>query len=227
MIAITNSAEFAKLINALADDIVYAHIHWRLHCDLIDAIEKQPTVLHQSRTFWNLTIDAHAATAVERLCRAYDQEQSSLHLLSWLKTIQNNLHLFQESEFRKRLAGNAFVDSLAEHLSSPDTAVLEADILECTATNPLVKKISALRGSSVAHRSAKLAIRGATLSDSIALTVEDFNVLLDRARTILNRYSQLFSAETHSINMIGHDDFEYIFKSVTAAVTQWDQDTEG
>lgn len=226
MIAVADSREFTKLISGLSDDVVNAHIHWRLHCDLVDAIKKQPQVSHQSPTFWHLTIEAHAVAAVENLCRAFDQEQSSLHLLSWLKTIQKNLYLFSASAFKDRLAGNTFVDSLAEHFEPLDATLLEADILECTATDPLVRKLVVHRGAAVAHRSAKRAVRGNTLPESRVISAKDIDSLLARARALLNRYSRLFSAEAHSINMIGHDDYEYIFRTVAAAVTRWDNATE-
>jgi len=226
MIVVADFREFAKLISALSDDVVHAHIHWRLHCDLVEAIKKQPEVFYQSRTFWHLTIDAHEVTAVENLCRAFDQEQSSLHLLSWLRTIQDNLHLFSLTAFKERLSGNAFVDSLAESFEPPDASCLEADILECTSTDPLVRKLIVHRSATVAHRSAKRVVKGNTLPQSLAISVEDIEELLARARKLLNRYSQLFSAEVHSVNMIGRDDYEYVFKAVAKAVARWDSATE-
>lgn len=218
MIHIASSVEFGKLIAALSSDVVDAHIHWRLHCDLHEAIQAHPIVWSQSRTFWHLTLTAHAETALEHLCRAFDQEQSSLHLLSWLRTIRANLHLFDTAEFKRRLAGNAFVDSLAEEPRSPDLTALEADINDCSATDPLVKKLMVHRGNAVAHRGAKRAISDKPLSLKLALTVEDIDALLSRARTVLNRYCQLFAAETYSASMIGRDDYKFIFSSVAAAV---------
>jgi len=41
MIEVADSKEFSKLISGLSNDVVDAHIHWRLHCDLVDAIQKQ------------------------------------------------------------------------------------------------------------------------------------------------------------------------------------------
>jgi hypothetical protein len=218
MIRIASGHEFGKLIAALSSDVVDAHVHWRLHCDLHEAIQAHPIVWSQSRTFWQLTLTAHAETAVENLCRVFDQEQSSLHLLSWLRTIRTNLHLFDTAEFKRRRAGTPFVDSLAEDPRSPDLAALEADINDCTATDPLVKKLMVHRGNAVAHRGAKRAISDEPLPLELTLSVEDLEVLLSRARTVLNRYCQLFAAETYSVSMIGRDDYKFIFSSVAAAV---------
>jgi len=49
---------------------------------------------------------------------------------------------------------------------------------------------------------------------------EEFETLLSRALLVLNRYCQLFAAETYSVNMIGHDDYRFVFSSVAAAVEQ-------
>jgi AbiU2 len=220
MIPITGSVEFAKLLRALADDVVSAHIYWRLHCDLVEAVKKQPIVWAQSRTFWYLTITAHELTAIGHLCKAFDQEEKSLHLRSWLNTIRENTHLFETHEFKLRLASNPHVDSLLQDDRVPDRAILDSDILECSATDPLVRKLMAHRGAVVAHRGAKRTLKGRPTVGTQVLSVPDIEALLTRARSLLNRYSHLFAAEIHSVSMIGRDDYEYIFTAVAAAVAR-------
>src|SRR4051812_23900472 len=113
MIRIASSNEFKRLLEALAFDVGYANIHWRLRRDLLAAFPQHPLVQQQTPTFWYLTLSAHESAALQCLARAYDQNSTALHLLSWLNTIQENLHLFETVEFKRRLAGNPFVDSLA------------------------------------------------------------------------------------------------------------------
>jgi hypothetical protein len=186
--------------------------------DLREAMDRYPLVSQQSNTFWYLTLKAHAATAVSQLCRAFDQEQKSLHLLSWLLTIRENVHLFSVDEFKKRLKDNPFVESLAEDDLKPDEAQLEHDVALCKDTNPLVRKLIAMRGSTYAHRSAELTRRGSGLSETMTLTRDEFEHLLTTARDILNRYTRLFAAESYSVSVIGAKDFEYIFSTVHEAV---------
>ena len=107
-------AEFSRLLKALADDVVYAHIYWRMALNIGTLLNEHPLVEAQSRTFWYLTYSAHVSTALQHLCRAYDQEKSSLHLLSWLREIESNLTLFDNEAFRERLKDNAYVQSLSE-----------------------------------------------------------------------------------------------------------------
>lgn len=220
MPGLVDSASFGRLITALSRDIVDAHVHWRLHRDVHEAIEAHPIVWQQSRTFWHLTLTAHAEASVSHLCRAFDQERSSLHLLSWLQTIQANLHLFSNGAFRERLATNPFVESLAEGAVAPDARELGADIVLCSVADPLVKRLVGLRGSAVAHTSYKLSASDVPPPTNLALSNDEFQLLLERARGILNKYSQLFSATAYSVNMIGRDDYKFIFKAVEQTVAQ-------
>src|SRR5712692_1368064 len=214
MISIKDSAEFERLLKALSDDVVDAHIHYGLYEGLVEAIDKYPLVVQQSNVFWTFTLQAHLNSSVYALFRAYDQNLRSLHLRSWLTTIQENLHLFDEAAFRERLKDNPYVASLAQDSRKPDAAVLADDIAGCSTNDPIVKKLMIYRGSRIAHRNAKSLVASRESSDSYGLTFDDLRTLLERAKTILNRYSYLFAASVYSTKVVGHDDYEYIFKSV-------------
>lgn len=218
MINIKDSAEFERLLQALSNDVVDAHIHYQLYKELIEAISKHPLVVRQSNTFWTFTLQAHLNSSIYALFRAYDQNASSLHLRSWLNTIKDNLHLFDETGFRERLKDNPYVASLAQDSKKPDEAILTEDIAACSNSDPAVKKLTIYRGSRIAHRNAKNLVTAQEISDNHALMFEDVNTLLERAITILNRYSYLFSASTYSTQVVGHDDYEYIFKCVEEKV---------
>jgi hypothetical protein len=227
LIRIANAEEFQRLVEALAYDVGTANIHWRLYRDLHAALGQDRVVWHQSQTFWYLTLNAHTYAALQSLSRAYDQNPSALHLLSWLKTIEANLHLFEIAEFRKRLAGNAFVDSLAAHSRIPDRAQLDEDIAKCSVSDPRVKALVQHRGNIGAHRNARTTAAGRPASEEFAISVEDLEVLLDRAHEIVNRYSSLFEANTYSRQMIGHDDYRYIIASVKEAAERYDASSGG
>ncbi|MEF8746712.1 MAG: hypothetical protein V5B31_02385 [Candidatus Accumulibacter propinquus] len=211
------SAEFAQLLQALSNDIVDAHIHWRMASDIAKALCDHPLVAAQSNTFWYLTHKAHVAAALQCLARAYDQEQSSLHLLSWLQIIRDNQPIFDVAEFRVRLQDNPFVESLAKSAERPDARTLEEDIARCHSTDPAVNLLVRYRGSRAAHRSKRLALKPQTASTN-DLADPDVEVLLDRAKTVFNRYSYMFSAATYSTSVVGRDDYKYIFSAVEAAV---------
>lgn len=215
MIHIASAEEFKRLLDALAHDIESANIHWRLYRDLHASMGENRVVWHQSQTFWHLTLNAHTFAALQFLSRAFDQNDRALHLLSWLRTIEANLHFFEPDAFKKRLSGNPFVDSLAEQPRIPDAQQLAEDIALCSASDAKVNLLVRHRNNIGAHRNAKSTVAGVA-SDGIP--VDDLEALLNRAHIILNRYSSLFAASTFSRRMIGHDDYQYIVKSVTEAV---------
>jgi HEPN superfamily AbiU2-like protein len=225
MINIKNASEFERLLKGLSDDIVDAHIHYLLYEDLVRALDKHPLVAPQSNVFWTFTLQAHLNSSIYTLFRAYDQDLRALHLRSWLLTIQSNIQLFEVPAFRERLKNNPHVDNLAKDRRPPDANLLAQDISACSSSDPIVKKLTIYRGSRIAHRNAKSLLSARDLGDVNGLTFDDIRVLLDRAITILNRYSYLLSAAVYSTNVVGRDDYEYIFKSVEdkveAARREW------
>src|SRR5271165_6903785 len=108
-IRVADSKEFRRLIDALGDELVDAKIHFKLYQDLVAAIPEYRDEFSQSWTFWSLTINAHLDAAALRLCKAYDQygnNKPTLNLRSLLDTINENLKLFDEPNFRERLKEN-------------------------------------------------------------------------------------------------------------------------
>lgn len=221
-----SSTELSKRISALSNDVVNANIHWKMRCDLINSLQKYPLVGPQSNTFWHYTLKAHATSTIINLCRIYEKRQGTLNLLEWLKTIQDNLNLFETSAFKKRLAGNEFVDSLALEARCPDKSTLEADIANCSPSDSLVKKLMDYRGDFFAHKNTDIAIGNKLIQAEQLPSDEDISALLERAITIFNRYSYLFQAETYSTNVIGRDDYKYIFSCVNSAVEKSRRETQ-
>lgn len=218
MITVANSAEFTRLIETMSRDIVDAHIHYNLFRDLHAALKNRPIAEAQSRTFWSLTLGTHLDKTVQLLSRIYDQNSKALHLRSWLITIKDNIELFDEINFRERLKDNAYVESLATHPRKPEPVVLDQDIDLCSTKEQLVKTLQIHRGNRIAHRNARDVIDNRNIGDAYPLTYGDVEVLLERAVTILNRYSNLFAANTYSTQIIGDDDFNFILQCVEERV---------
>jgi len=105
-IQIKNSGEFHSLLTALLDELVDARTHLTLYKDLVKAHDEYATEFSQSWTFWSLTLSAHIDAVHLRLCKAYDQHEKgnpTLNLRNLLHTIEANLYLFDEANFRARL----------------------------------------------------------------------------------------------------------------------------
>ncbi|WP_332848138.1 AbiU2 domain-containing protein [Massilia sp. S19_KUP03_FR1] len=217
---INNDEEMDRLLTGLANDIVDAHVHYKMHDDLITALQAAPEVARESNNFWHMTISAHVKLSQAMLTRAYDQEHQSLHLKSWLIAIRDNPDMFSAASFRERMKENPYVDSLAEDYRIPDRAQLEADIVLCSSSDPLVRILMYQRNNCGAHLSAKLTAAGVKISDQFPLTYADFKRLLERSLTIIHRYSTLFVATSYSTNVVGRKDFETVFVAVKRMLEQ-------
>ncbi len=225
-IKIKDSKEFQHLLEALATELVDANIHIKLRSDLTGAVAQYHTEYNQSGTFWSLTFQAHLDAAVFRLCKIYEQHNKTLNLRNLLDTIKANISIFDREEFRERLKDNPFVEGLSDISRKPDEAQLDKDIAFVSEENPLVKNLIVWRNNFFAHRGTKHAINKNGLETDYPLTIEDVEELLSEGMRILNRYSSLFGASTYSTNMIGHDDYQHVLKSIQEHLASYEQRIE-
>ncbi|HUF05520.1 MAG TPA: hypothetical protein VMM38_15275 [Aridibacter sp.] len=221
-----SSQEFERLMEGLSKDLTRASIHLSLYKDLVTSVSKYERVLNNSKTFWSLTFDAHLATSIHCLCRAYDQEASSLHLKSWLETIQGNLGLFGSEQHRKRLAENPSAETLAAHAKKPDKQQLEKDIEAVTLKNKSVKKLIEIRSTGYAHRGYKTTLKQQIQGKDVKLTLEEIEELIDKGIEILNRYSVSFKSLTYSASIIGGDDYMYVLKTLQAGYEAYEEELQ-
>lgn len=219
---IKDSAEFKQLLSELSNDLVYANIHLKLFKDLNDAVSEYVVEFNQSAAFWRLTFSAHWDTCVTRLCRSYDPHPRSLNLRNLLDTINENPEWFDEDEFRARLKGNPFVDSLAASPRRPDPEQLKKDLAFVSESNPLVKTLVKWRHNAYAHRSPNHALNPSGLRTSDPLLTANLYTLASEGIRILNTYSSLFQASTDSTNLIGHDDYLSVLKAVREHLAAWE-----
>lgn len=209
-IRIKSGKELDKLLDALAKDIVDANIYYRLFSGLKSSISEYSKEINESNTFWWLAFQAIKEAYLFRLCRIFDQNINTLNLVNLLDTIKSNLDFFHEPHFRERLKNNAFVDSLAEGVRIPSVKEVQTDIEFASNNNPIVKKLMVWRGNIFAHSSSKFALGKTGVLDEIPK--EEIELLLDKCLSIFNKYLQLYNATTWSCQVIGHDDYQAMFK---------------
>jgi hypothetical protein len=225
-IKIKTSEELSLLLDALANEIVFAHIYYRLLCDLSNARETHEREFSNFNTFWTLALGALRTAYQTHLCRVYDQESTSLNLVNLLHTIQSNLHLFSESDFRERLKGNAFVDSLAKTKRMPEKQEVENDMKLVSCENPIVKKLIIWRNNIVAHKGAKVALGNKQVLMENPISDSEIQILLEQSLDIFNKYCGLYKATTHSSGIIGHDEYKQLLKFIGMGLQKRDEDIE-
>ncbi len=212
-------AEFDEFTNKLKKEIPSACIDYKMYRDLRNACVEHEIVVQQSRAFWPMTVDAHLNSAVLRICRIYDTQKSSLNLVYWLKTIRDNPHWFSESVFRTRHADR-------NYYGQPDKEQLTKDIEFASEGNLTVKNLIKFRGSLIAHIGENYFLKRFNAHESFKVTLGDLETLTTGALTILNRYMHLYEAGEYSANMIGADDFKFIFTTMKKAIDRREKELQ-
>ncbi|MEE9259668.1 MAG: hypothetical protein V3U40_00970 [Candidatus Scalindua sediminis] len=218
--------EFQRLLSSLAQEIVDANIHWRLLSDLKGNIELFSKEYNESAAFWTLTFQAHLDATIFHLIRIYDGNSASLSLKNLLDTISANLRIFETERFRERLKNNPFVESLSEDSRKPDEQQLYKDIEFASNNNPIVNKLTIWRNNLFAHKSAGNTVKGYNIASDYPLYDKEIEELLVGGKTILNRYSNLFHANTYSTQIVGHDDYQFVLKSIRFHLEKMDQEVK-
>lgn len=213
-INIQSAEQFNSLLNALAGDIIDGELYFKLYKDLNESISQYKREFNQSRTFWSLTRKALIDATLLRLCRVYDTTAESLSLCNLLETIKANLNIFDVKYFRDRLKDNPFVESLVRTAVKPDINELNQNIDSVRVQDPLVKKLIIRRHNVIAHTTAANVVNNIKVTEKYNITYNDISELLNRATTILNKYSALFRASTYSTQAIGHDDYLYVLDAI-------------
>jgi hypothetical protein len=215
-----STEEFDRILEAITNQVVEANIYFRLFKDLLKTLDtdEYQDIQLVSRTFWSLTLNAHYYTAIHYLCRVFDQNPLGLHLKSFLTAVEANLHLFSEAEFRKRLKDNVYVDDLASVHRIPDDKQLEEDMRLCSEQNDndLVKTLMRHRHAYLAHNDGGYVVKQKDIRSQLPLPISDLDVLMARASKIVNRYSTLYKAESHSTQILGYDDYKHVLESISA-----------
>ncbi len=207
------SEKLGKLLDGIANNIIYASIHNRLHTNLCKASKEYNYKMNHSPVFWQLTINAHATTTILILCRVYDNHKDSLNLKKLLNIISANPKLFEKNNFCERIKDRQFINELSQIPRVPDHKIITRDIEYISEeTNPLVKKLSDFRDKQIAHTDRR-SILGASLNVNTILWGE-VEELISRGIEIFNTYEGLFRASSWFLNMPDEEDSQRVLRSV-------------
>lgn len=201
------------LIRGIARDVVDAHIHWGQKMALESQLERFPNVKVEAWTFWFYTMVAHRQAALISLARVFDQEQSSLHMRSWLEAIREHLHMFNKESALQRRPGDPFVQWMKPDAAKPDPIQLEQDINACSLKDSDINALIVYRNILLAHRGGTVTRRD-NASEIATLSEEQVKRLLDRAHMLLNRYSYMFDTSIYGTKPSGNDQVHLVFEAM-------------
>lgn len=199
------NAEFERLLDRLAADIIDAAVFRHLVADLNATFDDYWREFNESQTFWSLSFRAYSDVVLNRLGRVYVSQKDALSLSAWLGAIRSNPQLFP---------------------ATPDPIQLDRDIESVSNKDPLVNKLICLRGNFVAHINWDHTAGGGVKikSDKFDLTWGEIDVVISRAEEILNRYSIAYKRTSWSMEIAGRHDYRSILNAVRSDLERMDAD---
>ena len=211
-IRVASEEEFERLLDHMASEAHRASDHWHLLKGLEAARKTYGVEMHQSVAFWSFTLLAHYDVTLFRLARLYDQHDCSLSLKRFLLTVKARVDYFSEKARRDKLKHNSFAEGLLSRKLNLPT--LRTDIRRVSQdSDPLVNRLVEFRNGSLSHVEPN-PVRLGTVSSLRRLTDREIRTLLNRARTILNRYSLIYRATMLSTQVVGSEDYKHVLDLV-------------
>lgn len=209
-----DAREFSRRLSALAQDIIDAHIHYKLWRDLQKQHKANPLVMAQSPTFWRLTLKAHLTTSLYHLARVFVPERNAMSIGMLLSVIRENDKVF--SRKATALAGSPLAECLAKNGKVLDPSSLTEDIAVCAGGDVLVRKLIDARAKGFAKVGTKAGLGIRRDAEAAILSFREMEILLMRALLVFRRYSDLFEATSQSGKVIANDDFKRLFEAADA-----------
>ena len=96
----------------------------------------------------------------------------------------------------------------------PPLAQIQSGIALTGAADTLIQKLIVLRNNVFAHTSREFAVNPSRFKQELELEEQDVWALVNGALQTLNRYADLFFAQTYTRTIVGHDDYKSVLASL-------------
>lgn len=205
--------QFDRLFRALALELTYANVHYKLFLDVNSSFNEYKREVNQANAFWGIARDAIRDVAFLGLCRVYDPEPKTNSLPNLLKEIRDN------PDFLEIVTVESSTEAInarqPKRLLTPiDQDQLIRDIEFVTKLNPAVKRLIAWRSNIFVHRNARNLAEEKPLALENMPRYEDLESLLKDGMKIINRYAGHFRNTEYSTQLVGGDDFRFVLECI-------------
>lgn len=200
--------EFDRLTDRLVEELRSACMHFDLYKALNSERFNFGQVMNKSKHFWSLTLNAHLESTRSILGRVYDQDPKNLGVKSWLILFKK--HFLKPDFFESNELDNCNRVPLKE-------GEIDNDIECVTTNNKLVETFYIKhRHTEIAHISLKNSKNGISFFGMHPLTIEEHQALIDKAESLINKYSAHYSGRVYAMTTMENADYHYIFEKLSA-----------
>lgn len=190
--------DLTKLLNFHQSQAVEAKDHFSVYSDLLKylSMDEYKKVQINYNTAWFMIAKASLNSAINIICKLYDQEKSAMSLRNLLIEIKSQKSTFTEEAFRNRCPEKNQYKNLAAMCVYPGDQEVDKDIDLVTNMNTKVHILTKWRSNYYAHYSKEIISNAERFAQRFTIDKELLEELLNQCCGILNKYQNIYNAET-------------------------------
>lgn len=212
---VTSEEEFSRYHKRLRDELNKANWHFSIVKYISDIGKDYHKELNQAPGFWGLTINAHMSCALARLNNFFGEEKvmKHLHMRSFLDFIEQNLGIFSNQAFKKRLCKEGRYDELAAKFNSEITIEKVKSDRQKLSKLP-ISSLTKWRNKILSHIDKNYVARNVDITKRYPIQMKHIEQIIDTLDDMLNEYSLAYDFSTYNKGLAIEDGIKYILDAV-------------
>jgi hypothetical protein len=195
--------QFVVYLKKLRNELDTAYTHYEIAKTLRTFRVERHADFSEAITFFQETINANLFSTIMTICRFMDTSSDCLQLNAFFKLLRNNLEIFSNEAYKKRLLDKGTNSGDLKHWVNIHLEITQkiVDDDEVKFKNLPVTNIRKWRNKKLAHIDKKRAISNSDIMKTNPVTVKEIDDILITLNDVLNRYSSSFDGVTHVIGL--------------------------
>jgi len=207
--------EFSRYHERLRRELDIANWHFSVVKHISNVAKDYLQELNQSPAFWWLTRNAHMYSVLMRLNNFFGKEakEKHLHMDSFLDFIRQNLSIFSNQAFEKRLRKEDRYDELAKNYNSEITGEKVERDKQKLRDLPIAS-LKAQRNRILSHINKKDIAQEVDIAKKYPIKINHIDKIIDTLHEMLNEYCLAYDFSTHSKDLTIEHGIQYIVDAV-------------
>ena len=216
---LTAEQKFIKYHDKLRDELNRAHTHYEICKTLRKFNGIYLKEINVAPSFFGLTIDANLFATIMSINRLFDKSSDSLKLAGLFKLVENNISIFSDEAYEKRLRNRSRDEEDIKHFMKDHTSITSEIVHRdrINITNLPIQNLKNWRDKKLAHIDKGIVFESIDISKESPIKIGEIDKIINTLHEILNRYMLAYDGTTWIIGTpaagVEHQ-IEYIMKSI-------------
>jgi len=186
--------------------------HWFLWRAIYEAPPECIDKMNNHIKFFKFTYDAHLDMSLFHAFKVIDKHPDSLNIYKFLNYVEQNLDIFSDDEFRKRLDDNPHLESLIKRREEPTNKTVMEDKCKLNEFDNIISNLLTVRNKLKAHIDRKEL--KTDFEKDFPIKPTEYETLLCTLAKILSRYRYPYDAVIPSVYKDFNEDIKKLCENL-------------